>query len=267
VRHAIAIGCVAAFLLAGCGSDDNPTAPQPSNGVPADFLRLWQTSFVDGTSFFTAIDDSAGQLVTMDVNGVAVAGAFIRTHGRYVNAGTVRVGQSPPLATGVDTLARRSVPVYGTPWYLYTSAPHLPAQPPITFDGVAWHRFVVSGSADFAAFQDSIRSVTRPVISQPAAGAVVPRNEDLIVTWDGGFDPGIRVLCFVRSDVDSNLAAGFEVPDPDGTTRIVVQGLAALPAGPARLSVVRYRERRLTNGGVGIRLKCEGITLRAVTLQ
>ena len=265
--RAIALTAFASFLIAGCG-DDTPTAPTPPDGVPADFFRLWQTSFVDGTSFFTAIDDSAGQMVTMDVNGVAVAGAFLRANGRYVDAGTVQVGQSPPLNTGVDTLARRSVPVFGTPWFLYTSAPHLPAQPPITFDGVTWHRFRVSGSAGFGAFEDSIRSVTRPFLSEPSAGAVVPRGSDLIVSWsDAGSDPDIQILCFVRSDVDSSIAPGISARDPDGTTGITRDALQALPPGNARLTVVRYRERRVANGPVGVRLKCEGITLRALTLQ
>lgn len=264
MRHALA-GCVALLVLAGCGSDENPVAPSPGAGVPGDFFRLWQTSFVDGASFFSSLDDSAGQFVTMDVNGTAVAGAILRTKGRYIDVGTVRVGQSPPIVVAVDTLARKSVPVYGTPWFLYTSVPLVP---PILFNGTVWHRFRASGSSDFAAFEDSIRSVTRPTISEPTFNAVVPRNQDLIVSWsDPGSDPGVEIICFVESDANADLAPGLSAYDPDGTTRVTRDVLQALPPGPARLTLVRYRERHVTNGAVGVRLKCEGITLQRITLQ
>ena len=259
---------LAAGVLAGCAKH-NPTAPiASSNGVPGDFYRLWGSSYVDGAAFFSSGEDTAGQLVTMTVDGLPVAAALIRAGGRYVNVGTVRVGQSPPIASFVDTLARRSVPVYGTPWYLYTSVPNLAALPPVTFDGVAQHHFRVSGSVDFAAFDDSILSVRPPVVSAPAIGATVPRTSDLVVSWsDAGIDPDVQMICFVRSAVNSNIAPGLHARDLDGAATIQRFALEALPPGEARLTVIRYRAVRRVNGPVAVNLKCEAIVRRALTLQ
>jgi len=266
----IVLVMLAAAALAGCGKH-NLTSPWPRgrvDGLPADFYRLWSTSYVDGAEFFSTAGDPESQLVTMDVDGFPVVAVLIKVGSRYVDGGTVRVGQSPPIVAGVDTLARRSVRVYGTPWYLYTSVPNLPALPPITFDGVARHRFRLTGSADVGAFEDSIQSVTRPTITAPAADATVPRSSNLVVSWsDAGNDTSVRVFGFVRSDVDSSIAPGVgDARDPDGHA-IVDFAHAHLPAGSAWLTVIRYRVAHRTIGQLGVVLKCEGIVHRPLTLQ
>jgi hypothetical protein len=158
--------------------------------------------------------------------------------------------------------------VYGQPWYLYTSVPNLPALPPIAFDGVAFHHFKLSGSPQCAAFEDSVLSVSRAVISEPASGAIVPRNSDLVVSWsNAGADPNVRILCFVVSSVNSDIAPGLSAPDPDGTSGIEHEALEVLPAGSARLTVVRYRVVDRMNGPIGLHLKCEAIARVPLTLQ
>lgn len=260
------------LLIASC-SNRSPTSPYvPRISTPGGFYGLWENSFVDGAEFFTTGGDPATQIVSMDVEGLPfVAGLFAvgpEYDPRYVDAGTVRVWQSPPLAGGVDTLARRSALLQGTPWYLYTSKPNLPALPPIAFDGLARHHFKVSGSGEIPAFEDSILSVKRPVISAPAVGATVPRNTDLVVRWsDAGTDTSVRVFGFVWSANDSFLAPGVgDARDPDGQARVDFSH-AYLPAGGARLTVIRYRVVHRTVGTTGVVLKCEGIVHQTLLLQ
>lgn len=267
-----AVIVVGGILFASC-SKHNPVSPAVRNdGTAGDFYRLWEDSFVEGAEFFTTGGDPAGQLVSMDVDGLPFAAGLIAVgpdHARrYVDAGTVQVWQSPPLAGGVDTLARRSVPVRGTPWYLYTSAPNLPALPPIAFDGVTRHHFKLTGATEVGAFEDSILSVKRPVLSAPAMGATVPRNVDLIVRWsDASTDTSVRVFGFVWSANDSGLAPGVgDARDPDGQAKIDFSH-AYLPAGAARLTVIRYRVLHRTIGTLGLVLKCEGIVHQALVLE
>lgn len=263
---AMAMIALAAATLAGC-SKHSPTSPgEPSNGVPGDFYALMDSSF-DGVQIFSAGGSIHSHLITANVDGTPVAVALVEVGSKYVDVGTVQVGQSPPVAAAVDTLARRSVAVHGTPWFLYTSLPNMPTLPPIEFDGVSQHHFRLSGSTAFGAFADSIASVKLPVISTPAAGAMVPRDSNLVVTWsDAGVDTSIRVLAFVRSNVDSNIAPGVgDWRDPDGHATVDLVH-SHLPAGSARLVVVRYRVVTRTIGQVALQVKCEGIVRRMLTL-
>ncbi len=271
---AIVLLALTSAALSGCGKR-NPTSPPVvvvPGGTAGDFYKLWGRSYLDGAEFFTTGGDPHSQLVTMDVDGSPMAAALFRIEdpydGRYVDAGTVRVWQSPVLGIGVDTLVRLSVPVRGTPWYLYTSVANLQAPPPIDFDGMVWHHFRLSGSSQIGAFEDSILSVKRPMIASPADGATVPRNSNLIVTWsDTSADTSIRVFGFVRSDVESRIGPGVgDARDPDGHATVDFEH-AHLPAGSARLTVVRYRVSHRTIGPVGVVLKCEGISHRQLTLQ
>lgn len=263
---------LATSTLTSCGKH-HPAAPgEPGAGTtgggdPGDFYALWRQSAVEGAQFFTTGGEPRTQLVTMDVDGVTMAAAMFEVGSRFVDAGTVRVTQSPPLAAGIDTLARLSVPVYGTPWFLYTSVTNVPPSPPVTFDGVARHRFQVSGSAEIEAFEDSLTSVKPPVLSYPSEGEVIPRGADLIVTWsDAGTDTSVRVFAFAYSDVNGGLAPGIgDARDPDGHAKVDFTHMS-LPAGAVRLNVIRYRVAHRTIGGVGVVLKCEGITRRTVTL-
>jgi len=225
-------------------------------------------SSLGGVELFSSGGAIHSHLVTADVDGTPVAVALVEVGSRYVDLGTVQAGQSPTMPAPVDTLVRRSVVVQGAPWFLYTSLPNLPALPPIAFDGVAEHHFRVSGSADFGAFSDSILSVKLPVISVPTAGAIVPRNSNLVVTWsDASADTSVHVFAFVRSNVDSSIGPGVgDWRDPDG--RATVDFVHSyLPAGSARLIVIRYRFVTRTIGQVGLEVKCEGVVHRMLTLQ
>ena len=262
---------VVALLFASCSKPTSPVVP-PNRDTPGGFYKLWQESFVEGAEFFTTGGDPGIQVVSMDVEGLPfAAGVFAvgpQYSPRYADAGRVRVWQSPPVSGGVDTLARRSVLINGTRWYLYSSAANLPALPPITFDGVTRHHFEVTGSGEVGAFEDSIQSVKRPVISAPVVGATVSRNTDLIVRWsDAGTDTSVRVFGFVWSANDSVLAPGVgDARDPDGQARVDFSH-SYLPAGAARLTVIRYRVVHRTIGTMGVVFKCEGIVHQTLLLQ
>ncbi len=267
LSRAIMLATLALSALAGCGKR-SPTSPVVSaDGGAADFYRVWDTSFVSGAYFFSTGGDPQNQLVSMDVDGSKMVAALFYDGTRYVDAGTVKFDQWPLIASGVDTLARRSVPVHGTPWYLYTSVPNIPALD-ATFDGVARHRFRVAGSASIGAFEDSVLSVMCPIIAAPIIGATVPRNQNLDVSWsDAGTDTSVRVFGFVVSDVDSSIGPGIgDARDPDGHATVAFE-YSPLPAGSARLTLIRYRIVHRAVGATGVILKSEGVTHRALTLQ
>jgi hypothetical protein len=269
-RVVVALAFLAAGALAGCGRK-HPSAPGPTGGTPDDFARLVQASYVSGAVLPTTLETQSSLLVTLDVEGVAVGAALFRSGTIYVAAGTVAVRVNPRTFAWptVDTLARQSVPVYNTPWFVYSSVPNLPALVPVVFDGVTRHHFEVSGTAAFPAFEDSVLSVARPVLSAPAAFAGVPRDADLAVSWsDAGTDSTVYVLCMLRSEVDtSRVAFGDLVRDQSGATSFPAPRLGVLPAGAARLSVARYRIARRTNGALPVNLVCEATVLRALTLN
>ena len=161
-RHRICllvITLIVAGPLAGCGKH-NPVSPPVSSAGPS-WSDLWDMAYPDGGEYFVVSGGTESQFVTMDLDGFPLGAAYVRVGSRYVDVGTVTVGQSPTTPATVDTLVRRSATVSGNPWYLYTSLPSLPEFPPLTFDGVAQHRFQISGSANFGAFDDSVLSVRR----------------------------------------------------------------------------------------------------------
>ncbi len=257
------------LLFAGCGKGSRATAPA-GNGTPDDFNSLLKQSYVPGTMIPTTLNPAAHVLATLEVGDVRAAFAFFQQAGVFVDAGRVQLGRQRPIAwTGPDTLVRQSVPVNGTPFYAYSTIPALPDMPSLVFDGSRYHLFRVTGSADVAAFDDSVQSVSRPTVTAPAAAATVLLTDSLVVTWsDAGSDTTVYVLCGLRSQVDSTKAVTARlVRDADGRTSFTSARLGTLAAGPATLAVARFRLVHDIVGGDAVDILCEATEVRSVTLQ
>jgi hypothetical protein len=125
---------------------------------------------------------------------------------------------------------------------VYTTFRQHPLGIALVFDGTAFHRTTVTGSADFPAFVDSVRSVAPIHASAPASGANVSRAADLTVTWTPmGSDTTVYVACGVASRVGPQSAIAALARDVDGAATVRASALAGLPAGAARVGLARYR--------------------------
>ncbi len=260
-----------AAVVAGCGkSGSGSVAPTIPLGTVDDLVRLVQQSFVSGAVAPTSLDPNVGVLsYTLDVDGRRGATAFFieqtATSQTLIDAGNVSVA---PVAGGSLGLTAHVLNVLGSINTVYTTFISRPGGIELPFDGTTQHTFTVTGSPLVEAFTDSVKSVSRPVLTAPLAAAVVDSLDSLTVRWsDVPSDSTVYVLALLRSTVDTTSTALSELRRDTGETSIPQEELVRLPSGPARLSVARFRIHARFVGARKAALVCEAVTLRSVTMQ
>ncbi len=259
-----------AACAAGCGSASKTSGPGAHVGTQQDVANMLDTAYVRGALPPPNADGSASLLAAMDVHGLRAAAALFVSGSGFPSAGTVSVRTTPPAQPPQDVaLDVLTTDYQGSPAYAYTTLVSHPLGVALAFDGAAYQRFTVSGSAAVPAFVDSVQSVTVPAVSAPADAAAAPRGSDLVVAWsDAGADTTVYVTCAVTSLVDSSqVAVGTLVRDVAGTATIPAARLGALPAGAARLAVARYRLVYHVLAGHRTGLASEGTTVQGLTLN
>lgn len=260
---------LALAVLAGCSSKDNPASTGPPTGTTADLARLVESAIIPGAVLPTNIDTTASIVFSLNVDGLRAASALFvgGTPRGLVSAGTVTVGPIPP-GPGTVALNTYELIVQGFLQTVYTTLVSHPVGINLPFDGATYHRFTTSGTSLFPAMSDSVLSVGLPVISAPAAGANVLLSADLVVNWSNpGTDTTTYVLVMVVSLVDTTkVAIGMLVTDPGGVAVVNTPELGLLPAGPARMSVARFRIAPRSVSGHATALICEAASTRAITL-
>ncbi len=266
-----AAGLLAA-VLAGCGkSGSSSVAPTIPMGTVDDLVALVRQAFVSGAVVPTNVDANVSVLLyTLEVDGRRGATAFFvdqTTLGQtLVNAGDVSVH---PVAGSPLSLTQHVLSVTGAVNTVYTTFISRPLGVALPFDGTTFHRFTVTGSASVEAFTDSVTAVSAPAISAPASGATADSLVDLTVSWSNpGADSTVYVQAMLRSTVDTTSTVLSDLArDADGTTLIPSPRVRALPSGPARLSVARFRVRPRSVGARIGALVCESVVTRSIQIQ
>lgn len=272
-RHlALTASLAAALLLAGCGGKSSTGPTGPPTGTFSELLALIDRSVISGAVLPTDIDTTAAILGALEVEGFRAAVAFFPTFlspqlVQFSDAGVVSLRTGP--SGGETALDKQQLIVSGFTMSIYSTLPSHPAGIALAFDGTTQHRFTVNGSSSVAAFTDSVKSVSKPVITAPAPGATITRASGLTLDWTPmGADTTVYVTGLVVSQVDSTLAAAATIArDVDGSTTISSGRLSGLPPGPARLTLARYRILRRDAGARRINLVSEAVSLRTLELQ
>lgn len=274
VRHLALPALFAASLIAsGCGGSSSSTGPSgPPTGTISELFALIDRSVISGAVLPTDIDTTAAILGALEVEGFRAAVGFFPTFlspqlAQFSDAGVVslRTGGSG----GETALDKQQLVVSGFTMSIYSTLPSHPTGISLAFDGTTQHRFTVGGSSSVAAFTDSVKSVSKPVITAPAPGATITRASGLTLDWTAmGADTTVYVTGLIVSQVDSTFAAAATIArDVDGTTSIASGPLSGLPPGPARLTLARYRILRRDAGARRINLVSEAVSLRTLELQ
>ena len=267
-RRAALAGLVA--VLAGCGKTVGSNGPGAHVGTLQDVENMVDTCYIRGALAPPNADVSASLLATMDVDGVMGAAAVFVSGAAFPSAGTVSVRANLPGGPADVTLYQVSTGYQGSTAYAYTSRLNHPLGLDLTFDGTAYHRFTATGSADFPAFVDSVKSVRPPAVTSPADGGTHARSADLVVLWsDVGTDSTVYVTGTLVSGSDTTkVAVSTLTRDTNASALIPASRLAALPLGSATLTLARYRLTYHTEGTTHkTGLACEAAVRRTVVLD
>jgi len=257
--------------VSGCGGGSKGTTAPPQ-GTTADLVALIASLVPPEFVLPSNVEQGASLLATMDVSGKVQAFAALQNGANLVNGGDVWSsgrGASDPPATPEVQLDVRSTLVSGVDQFVYSTMPSHPSGIVLAFDGSAMHHLRATGTGQFPAFSDSVRSVTAIDPSTPASGASVPRASDLLVTWsDGGADTTVYVgaMVYRTSDPTQRRLTGV-VRDGDGQLTVHAATLSALPVGDATLVVVRFRLRYVGAGTFRRGLLSEAGDARPIVLQ
>lgn len=152
----------------GCPGSSS-TGPGGGGGTGSQFITI-QTPFGPFTFPTLGVSNLKGLLLTTpEDGGTALALFFGSSTSQLIYAGDVSVNSNT-----LDTINFSGQVLYG-----------MSPLSGVNFDGSA-HSWTVAGGSGIPAFSGSVNSPNgTPTITSPTGGAIVPRNQDLTITWTG----------------------------------------------------------------------------------